>query len=133
MPVPTMPAKAAAAAAPPPRYALRRALKSVAPLAAVAVERPCPDVAEPARASEGSSAVRAIAATVAMTVLRPIDENTAFRANIVNILRGGLARQAYIPTRQPAFGSTIALGGLDDRWRKTFRFAHRSFRFDAPQ
>ena len=60
----------------------------MAPLAWVAAERPLPDGPEAARASEGSTTVSAIAATVAMTVARPIDENTAFRANISNILHG---------------------------------------------
>jgi hypothetical protein len=50
-----------------------------------------PEGAEPATASDGSTAVSATAATVAITAARPIDENTAFRANISNILRGGSA------------------------------------------
>jgi hypothetical protein len=64
----------------------------VAPLAAA--DNPLPDGADPARAAEGSATANAIAATLAITMARPIDENPAFRANIPNILHSGLARQA---------------------------------------
>ena len=47
-----------------------------------------------ARASEGSTAVSAIAATVAITAARPNEENTAFCANISNSSMDGAAHQA---------------------------------------
>src|SRR4051812_19631345 len=109
MPVPTMPAKIAAAAAPPPRYARRRALKSVAPFSSVAVERPRPDAAEPPRAGGGLIAVIAKAATVAMTAVRPIDENTAFRANILDI---SIIAWRGKPAYQPASLSWVPLSGF---------------------
>src|SRR6185369_8571880 len=114
-PVPTMPAKAAAAAAPPPcRYTRRRALTSVTPLTAVAVERPCPDETEPARAGEGSTALIAIAATVAITAPRPIDENTPFRANILNILLVACLRQASQTNRPVLLRFPNRLAGSKD-------------------
>jgi hypothetical protein len=66
----------------------------VAPLVGAAVDRPLPDGAEPAKASDGSTAVSATAATVANMAAPPIDENTPFRTNISNILHGSLASQA---------------------------------------
>jgi hypothetical protein len=69
---------------------------SVAPLVPVAADRPLPADADPAKASDGSTAVSATAATVAITAARPIDENNPFRANISNILRGSSACQASI-------------------------------------
>jgi hypothetical protein len=68
---------------------------SVAPLVPVAADKPLPAGAAPARASDGSTAVSAIAATVAITAARPIDENNPFRAN-TNLLRGSSARQASV-------------------------------------
>jgi hypothetical protein len=41
-----------------------------------------PEVAEPAKAIDGSIAVSATATTVATALTRPIDENTPFRATI---------------------------------------------------
>jgi hypothetical protein len=69
----------------------------VAPLVAAATDAPLPDGRDPARASEGSTAVSAIAATLAITVARPIDENPVFRANISKILLG---KAACKPARQ---------------------------------
>jgi hypothetical protein len=71
-----------AAAPPPPGKPLRRALMSVAPLVPEAALRPFAAGAEPARASDGATAVSAIAATLTMAAVRPIDENTPFRTNI---------------------------------------------------
>src|SRR5579871_4080496 len=65
MPVPTIPAKAAAAAAPPPYLCLG-----------------------PANADEGSTALSASAATVAMTADRPASENALLRVNICGYLHG---------------------------------------------
>jgi hypothetical protein len=54
----------------------------VASLLPVDVDMPLAVGAEPARASDGSTTVSARAATVAIAVARPMDENKAFRANI---------------------------------------------------
>jgi hypothetical protein len=64
---------------------------SVASLVPVEAVTPLLAGLEPANAIDGGTAVSAIATTVATAPARPIDENTPFRANILDILRGRLA------------------------------------------
>ena len=61
---------------------MRRALISVASLDPVEAVTPLPADAEPANAIDGGTAVSVTATTVATALVRPIDENTPFRANI---------------------------------------------------
>src|SRR2546421_4840577 len=126
-----MPANAAAAAAPPPRYDLRRALMSVAPLVPWAAVRPFDAGAEPARASDGSTAVSASAATVTMAAVRPSDENRPFRANISVSSVTSLADTS--PDADVGFPWANASTAIDGDPEIVILGTHRPFRFAGPE
>ena len=106
----------------------------MAPSTTVAARIPCPDEAEPARAGEGSTALIAIAATVAITAPRPIDENTPLRANVFEYRPWWLASGASFPTNQrDLLRFRKPLRRVKDHGTVAPRFAHRLFRFEASQ
>ena len=93
------------------------------PGAGAEVGGPAGRATDPALAAEGSTTASAIAATVAITVARPIDENTAFRANISKFLHGRAARQAACnQPLKPMLGSRNRTGAersVAESWRSS--------------